>query len=99
MSSNTEDRQFAFGENSRDGCPCPLNAVGKNPEISPNIEVAETYDEIVGEMLGIGWGKAPEDVAKEAWLEVIEHYEEVGVEEHPVYREVARETAAELGWL
>jgi hypothetical protein len=99
MSSNTEERQFAFGENSRDGCPCPMNAVGKNLEVGPNLAIAERYDGIVGDRLGIGWGKVSENIAREAWLEVIEQYDNRMARGDREKREIAREVAAELGWL
>jgi hypothetical protein len=99
MSSNTQERQFAFGENSHDGCPCPLTAAGYNPDNSPYLLIAEMYDNIVGAKLGIRWGKAPEDVAKEAWLKVIEEYDDQMHRGDKKKREIAREVAAELGWL
>lgn len=99
MSSNTEERQFAFGENSRDGCPCPLNAVGYNPDNSPYILIAERYDGIVGDRLGIRWGKVSENIAREAWLKVIEEYDDQMHRGDREKREIAREVAAELGWL
>lgn len=89
------ENKFAFGKNSENGCPCPLKAIGENPNRSPYTQVAERYDEIAGELTGIGWGTIPEDVAKEAWLDTLEYYDDFG----PRRREIARETAAELGWL
>jgi len=99
-----ENRDFAFGRNETDGCSCPAVTAGFDPITNETLlSVAEQYDDEIQTDVGISHGVVDESKAKEAWLNVIEHYGDFDDEEmHPTYREEreeARKIAAELGWL
>jgi len=102
--NNTTDKQFAFGENSIDGCKCPAVAAGYNLETeNRNIrEVVAIYDKQVKMTLKKLQNKGTVDAntAKDVWDDVIlecrnlNHLSEANTMRH----DIAVEVAEELGW-
>jgi len=100
--TQTETRDFAFGGNNHDDCPCPALAAGYNPASRDmSIDMAEKYDEILQKSPS-DKGVVDEQTAKEVWFNVIAYFEFTACQtEDPYYEEVAsvgRDIADELGW-
>lgn len=99
--SEAQNRQFAFGSNKIDNCACPALTAGMHPENNvryPGIlEAAEWYDEIISDYHGVtGFeGIVDENVAKDAWIEMIEQALERGTFE----AQAAIDVAVELSWI
>ncbi len=100
MSQTQTQSKFAYGANNLGSCSCPAVEAGMTPTAtSPDehipglLKAAEQYDAILSEEVG-GWdGLVPEEVAKDAWLAMIENCREETTEE------AAKEVAIELGWM
>lgn len=93
----TENREFAYGKDSVDGCVCPAVAAGFSPSSGDDsIVVAERYDqEVKDKNLTTARSIIDEEAAKEAWLSALEH-----LERKEMYQlEVGREIARRLDWL
>lgn len=100
--SSGENRDFAFGHNTVGSCDCPAVKVGKDPITNDRVlVVSEMYDDELRKETDSATGTISESRAKEAWLNVIEWYDEQEglLPKHREEREEARKIAAELGWL
>lgn len=73
MRTKTTPDEFAFGDNTFDGCPCPMEAANKAGPNGEAMTVAEEYDKIVREILDdrVHEGTIPKSVAKRAWMEAV----------------------------
>ena len=103
--TESEQRQFAFGSNSFDGCPCPALAAGYNPDNNAvACEVAERYDEYARTLSCVDEGLLPDHLAQQAWEDAIDYYRDRAAEttENTQYysdcAELAVEIQAELWW-
>jgi len=96
MSEQT--RQFAFGCNEVNECTCPAVTAGFNPveENTPGLmETAGRYDRIlIRRSKNYSKGVVSEDVAREAWIEVLES----AMANEDYVRKTALDIAVELGW-
>lgn len=93
-------RQFMYGCNIYDDCPCPAMAAGFDPSTGDgSLEAAETYDRILwSDFVDNTMGTVDEETAKEAWERATEDMKNRYGEDSE-FTEVAREIADELGWL
>jgi len=94
-----ETRQFAFGCNEVDECTCPAVTAGFNPvegNIPGVMETAGRYDRILSGRRENHYSKGVvgEDVAKEAWIEVLES----AMANEDYVRKTALDIAVKLGW-
>jgi len=107
MSTNTQERRFAFNHNTVDGCPCPAFAAGYNPNNDSIVcEIAEQYDERAYTFAARDSGTLPEHNARQAWDQTIEllkdrsdnaETERIADHYHEMVK-LANEIADELGW-
>lgn len=101
MSQTESDREFAFGRNGVDNCACPAITAGMNPcgsgaDHYPGlVEAAEWYDSIMKKQESSVKGTISEDVAKDAWVQVIQK----AIEQDLFEAQAAIEVAIELGWV
>jgi hypothetical protein len=95
MSTNNENRDFAFGRNVWEGCKCPALQAGFEPGAGGDVTyIAEMYDGIVREHREASKGVVREETAKAAWERMIKRLERHKEEE----AEFARDIAYQLGW-
>jgi len=105
MSDQQSDRQFAYGDNSYDGCPCPAQAAGYSPADHDDlIGVAEEYDHFL-EASPSDKGTVDEQQAKAAWDHAIDYHEQTRDNAMPSmvdhYEKIvhkAKLVRDELGW-
>ena len=101
MTSN----QFAYGgdvveDDQGNSCECPATSAGFNTMQPAMSKVAGRYDENMydeEEYRGRHTGVVSEEEAKEAWLEVVSHFE--SQDRNMPYEDAAKEVAQKLGWL
>lgn len=97
----TETRQFAYGKDEMDGCPCPAVAAGYSPASGDSsIEPAEWYDSVIKSEFRSAtepYSPLSEEEAREAWNMTIEQLTgRYGRDSEIV--QTAEEIANELGW-
>lgn len=98
--SQAEDRQFAFGTNSYQGCDCPTLRAGYQPERMET--VIQEYDRLMASKQSVEAGIVDEETAKEVWLQMIWVMGDCEVAfARPVKEplEHASRVARKLGWL
>jgi len=107
MSTNTQERRFAYNHNTVDGYPCPAVAAGYNPDSNPEVcEIAEQYDNSAYTLATPGGETLPEHDARQAWEQTIRKLESLREkakteQEADYWHELvdqAYQIADELGW-
>lgn len=100
MSQKQNPETFAYGANKLDNCNCPAVQAGFDPtsghytgHIPGILDAAEQYDAILSEREGTYDGLVPREVAKNAWLTMIDNC----INEET--KRMATKVAIELGWM
>ena len=101
MSTTQPTKTFAFGGNLINGCECPALAAEMDPtgigdeHIPGLLEAAEMYDGIVQQKQEDREGVVGEDIAKDAWIEMMRNK----VQENSAMMSSAEEVAKYHGWI
>lgn len=94
-------KTFAYGANDLGGgCECPALSAGIEPgsdghEHPGILRAAERYDSILQNKEGSYEGEVPEEVAKDAWIHMLQEFDEQGI----YAQHVAEEVAAYHDWI
>ena len=101
MSQSQSQTTFAYGVNNHDGCECPALAAGMDPcgtgdnHIPGLLEAAERYDSFVQANESGFKGTVGEEVAKDAWMEMLRQAKQ----NDKVEQTAAEEVAAYHDWI